>query len=180
MTESEIWKDVVGFEGFYKVSNKGNVHSVSRKNALGKNREGRMLKPIYDKDGYIRVNLCKKGKQKTRLIHRLVLEAFVPNPNGYPEVNHRDEVKTNNHVENLEWCTREYNMNYGTTTIRVGQKLSKKVKAVNVETGEVITFNSATEAMNKGYFDASRACRGIYCTSGHLYKGYRWSYWEEK
>ena len=185
MTESEVWKDVVGFEGFYKVSNEGNVYSVGRKHAQGVKRGGRILKPSYDKDGYLRVNLCKNGKQKTRFIHRLVAGAFVPNPNGYSEINHRDENKVNNYANNLEWCTREHNVNHGTLIERSAQTRSKKVKATNIETNEVITFNSTVEAGRKGYNQGgvAKACRGVYKGragklvggDGRTYKGYRWN-----
>ena len=95
----EIWKDVVGFEG-YKVSNFGNV----------KGKYGRILKPAKDKKtGYYLVCLHKDKKPHTKTVHRLVAKAFIENPNEYPQVNHRDCVKTNNHVDNLEWCTREEN-----------------------------------------------------------------------
>ena len=184
MTESEVWRDVVGFEGLYKVSNKGNVYSVRRRNSRGIRCGGRTLKPIYDKDGYLKVGLRKNGIKKSKLIHRLVAEAFIPNPNNFSEVNHLDEVKDNNGLSNLEWCTRKHNMNHGTRTERFARSKSKKVKAVNVETGEVITFNSVKEARNKGYYNISEACRGIYKTNkgnlmggdGRTYRGHRWSY----
>ena len=185
MSKDEIWKDVVGFEGFYKVSNKGNVRSVARIDSAGRKRRGITLKPANTKDGYFQVILCKNGATKSRLVHRLVLEAFVPNPNNYPEVNHRNEIKTNNYVENLEWCTREYNMNFGTATKRIGQTLSKKVKAINVKTGEIVTFGSTMEAKSKGYSNGkvSEASRGVYkdkkgnlIGDGHTYKGHKWSY----
>ena len=188
MTESEIWKDVVGYDGRYQVSDKGNVRSVARKDSIGRKCGGRMLKPTYDKDGYLRVNLCKNGKQKTRFIHRLVAGAFIPNPNGYSEINHRDENKVNNYANNLEWCTREHNVNHGTLIERSAQARSKKVKATNIETNEVITFNSTVEAGRKGYDQGgvTKACRGVYKGragklvggDGRTYKGYRWSYEE--
>ena len=177
MTESEVWKDVVGFEGLYKISNKGNVYSVERISSQGNKCGGRTLKPIYDNYGYLVVTLHKNGKQKVKKIHRLVTEAFIPNPNNYPDVNHRDEEKDNNELSNLEWCDKGYNNNHGTRNRRIGQKKSKKVRAVNVETGEIITFSSATETRNKGFSigAVSTACRGIYC-GGNLYRGHRWSY----
>ena len=188
MTESEVWKDVAGYEGVYQVSNKGNVRSVARKDSIGRKCGGRMLKPGYDKDGYLRVNIYKNGKQKTRFIHRLVAGAFVPNPNGYSEINHRDENKVNNYANNLEWCTREYNNNHGTRSERSSQARSKKVKAINIETNEVITFNSTVEAGCKGYDQGgvAKACRGVYKGragklvggDGRTYKGYRWFYEE--
>ena len=188
MTESEVWKDVVGYEGLYKVSNKGNVFSVERLNLRGRKIGGRILKPRYDKDGYVKVALYKNGMVKHKRLHRLVAEAFIPNPNNFPQVNHLDEVKDNNNVNNLEWCTREYNVNYGTAIERATQTQSKRVKAVNVKTGEVLTFTSTVEAGNKGYnrVTVSLACRGVYKNAngnliggdGHTYRGYRWSYIE--
>ena len=184
MTESEIWKDVAEYEGVYQVSDKGNVRSLARVDSLGRECRGRVLKQGYSSGGYPQVNLYKNGKRKSRLIHRLVVGAFIPNPESLPQVNHIDEDKDNNNLENLEWCDSKYNVNYGTRTERV----SKKVRAVNVETGEVITFNSTQEAGRKGYSSGgvSTACLGTYTAStgklvggdGHLYKGYRWEYYE--
>ena len=182
MTESEVWKDVVGFEGYYKVSNKGNVRSVVRKDSIGRKRGGRKRKHFCREGGYPEINLYKDGLRKQKLIHRLVAEAFIPNPKSFLEVNHRDENKKNNCVENLEWCDARYNNNYGTRIERV----SKKVRAINIKTGEVITFNSAQEAGRKGYSNGgvSAACRGVYKSpngklvggDGHTYKGHKWSY----
>ena len=180
MTESEVWKDIVGFEGFYKVSNKGNVYSVERRDSRGNICEGRVLKPGYTSCGYLQVGLSKNGKSKTRTVHRLVAETFLPNPNDLPQVNHRDEDKDNNNVENLEWCDTKYNINYGTGSERAAQTRFKKVKATNIKTGEVLTFNSAKEAKKKGYPGVVVACRGVYHTSGHLYKGFIWQYYEEE
>ena len=186
MPENEVWKDIVGYEGFYQVSNKGNIYSVERLNSRGNRCGGRMLKPRCDKSGYLKVVLCKNGIMKSKTIHRLVAEAFIPNPNGLPQVNHIDEVKDNNNVDNLEWCTNKHNANHGTRNERMAQSLSKKVKAVNIETGEVLTFNSGVEAIREGYSggNVSAACRGVYRhdrgnligADGHIYKGYRWSY----
>lgn len=179
MTESEIWKDVVGYEGRYQVSNKGNVYSVGRIDVLGRKQGGLMLTLRLSIHGYPIADLYKNGKLKTKSVHRLVAETFLPNPNGLPQVNHRDEDKDNNNVENLEWCDSKYNINYGTRSERSAQTRSKKVRAVNTKTGEVLTFNSAKEAEKEGYYNVSAPCRGIYCTSGHLYKGHKWSYEEE-
>ena len=187
MTKSEIWKDVAGYEGFYQVSNKGNVRSVDRRDLRGHRRGGRILKPTYDKDGYLRVTLCKNGKHKTKKVHRLVAESFIPNPESLSHINHMDEVKDNNESSNLEWCTHRYNMNYGTLIERTAQANSKKVKAINVKTGEVLIFNSVKEAGSEGYGkgEVSKASRGIYKNGrngnlmggdGRTYKGFRWSY----
>ena len=185
MSDSEVWKDMVGYEGLYKVSDKGNIYSVERKDSRGQKCGGRMLKPRYDKDGYLIVTLYKNGAEKKKRVHRLVTEVFIPNPNGLPQVNHKDEIKDNNNVENLEWCTSAYNVNLGTRNERV----SKKVRAINVETGEVLTFNSTAEAGRKGFNSGavSSASRGAYKDSktkeligdGHTYRGHRWYYIKE-
>ena len=186
MSEGEVWRDVKSFEGLYEVSNKGNVRSVDRINHIGRRYSGRTLRPGYSANGYLQVQLCENGIRKNKYIHRLVAEAFIPNPNNFPEVNHMDEVKDNNDVRNLEWCTSEYNNNYGTRI----ERISKKVRAINVETGEVVVFNSTEEAGRKGYAQSgvAAACKGVYKDSrtgkliggdGHTYRGYRWSYIEE-
>ena len=103
----EEWKNVIGYEGLYEVSNKGNVRNV-RRNTL--------LKLSKTNDGYIQVHLYKNGIRTGFKVHRLVAQAFIPNPDNLPEVNHKDEDKTNNNVTNLEWCTAKYNVNYGHRT----------------------------------------------------------------
>ena len=118
MKEREIWRDVVGFEGLYKVSNLGNVKSLNY-NRTGKEK---LMKPQTDGHGYLQVMLYKDGKYKIKKIHRLVAEAFIPNPDNLPCVNHKDENKTNNKEFNLEFCTYEYNNNYGTRKIKVELK----------------------------------------------------------
>ena len=189
MTNSETWKDVVGFEGLYKVSNKGNIYSVERRDSRGNRCGGRILKTKYGGKGYRQVNMYKNGKSKTTFVHRIVADAFIPNPENLPQVNHIDEDKDNNNVKNLEWCTHKHNMNHGTLKERTAQALSKKVKATNIKTGEFLTFNSAKEAEREGYGSGavSMACRGVYKTSagklvgdGRTYKGFRWSYEDEE
>ena len=112
--EKENWKEIKEFGGNYSVSSEGRVRS----NGLlkGKNSKIRILKTEMSKKGYLRVGLVKDGKQKKYLVHRLVAIAFLDNPNNLPEVNHRNEIKTDNRVENLEWMSRRDNMNYGDRT----------------------------------------------------------------
>ena len=186
MNESEIWKDVAGYEGFYQVSNKGNVRSVARKDSIGRKCGGRVRKPMYHRHGYLQVDMYKNGKVKRKYIHRLVAESFIPNPKGFLEINHKDESKSNNESSNLEWCTRGYNINYGTQIERAAQANSKKVKATNIETNEVVTFDSTAEAGRKGYDQGgvAKACKGIYKSKsgtliggdGRTYKGFKWYY----
>lgn len=112
--EKEIWKEIEEFGGNYSVSSEGRVRS----NGLlkGKNSKVRILKTEMSKKGYLRVGLVKDGKQKKYLVHRLVAIAFLDNPNNLPDVNHKNECKTDNRLINLEWMSRRDNMNYGDRT----------------------------------------------------------------
>lgn len=113
----EIWKDIEGYEGLYQISNTGKVKSLKRKYKTKKCDE--IIKsPSLASRGYFRLPLCKEGKVKYFYIHRLVAQAFIPNPENLPQVNHKDENKLNNNVTNLEWCTHTYNMNYGNINIK--------------------------------------------------------------
>lgn len=114
----EEWRSIEGYEGLYEVSNTGQVRSLDRyvKTCYEayKLHKGKILSPAKDKNGYLKVHLCYNGKHNIIRVHRLVAQAFLPNPDNLPEVNHKDEDKTNNNVDNLEWCDRKYNNNYGT------------------------------------------------------------------
>ena len=107
---SEEWRDIQGYEGLYQVSNLGNIKSLFRYKKI--------LKKSPVSSGYLSVELWKDKKNRRHLIHRLVAKAFIPNPEQLPQINHKDEDKTNNQVDNLEWCTAKYNMNYGTGNSR--------------------------------------------------------------
>lgn len=119
----EIWKDIKGYEGFYQVSNLGRVKSLERVTINNRIVHERILKLKRDRSGYKRCCLCKDRNRKFFGVHRLVAEAFIPNVNNYPVVNHKDEVKDNNIVDNLEWCTIKYNSNYGTSPKRISEKM---------------------------------------------------------
>lgn len=112
--KEEIWKDIQGHNGLYQVSNLGRIRSFFYNNV-------RILKQSNTKDGYKKISLQKDRKWKVYLVHRLVAQAFIPNPNNLPQVNHKDEDKTNNCVDNLEFCSHEYNMNYGTRNERMSK-----------------------------------------------------------
>ena len=112
----EKFKDIDNYEGLYQISNYGRVFSV---------KSNKFLKPFKNQDNYLQVQLYKDGKSKLYLVHRLVAQAFLPNPLHLPEVNHKSEIKTENFVENLEWCDRSYNCNYGTRTQRAVRKTSQ-------------------------------------------------------
>lgn len=122
--EGEKWKEINGYEGLYQVSNLGRIKSLTKTVTCGKGTtiiEEKILK-FRNCDGYNRVHLMKDKKETNIYVHRLVAQAFIPNNNNYPIVNHKDEDKTNNKVENLEWCTYKYNVNYGTANKRRGEK----------------------------------------------------------
>lgn len=171
----ETWKEIAGYEGLYEVSDQGRVKSLK----YGKER---ILKPIREHGGYLRVNLCKEGKVKHTLVHRIVADTFIPNPNNLETVNHKDEVKTNNAVSNLEWMSVKDNNNYGTHNKRVSEaninhpSRSKQVQMFDKQTGELLaTFPSTGEAARvTGIKRASisHCCTGIYKSAG----GYIWRY----
>lgn len=126
----EIWKDIPDYEGLYQASNFGRVRSVDRyiKQYNGYNYstriyKGRILKCNIGNSGYLKVILQKKGKRRTYNVHRLVANTFILNPNNYPQINHKDENKLNNNINNLEWCTSTYNINFGNRNIKVSNKL---------------------------------------------------------
>ena len=159
---------VVGYEGLYEVDSLGNVYSVKRTTT-----KGGKLKPQLSK-GYCRVALSKNGVAKRYFVHRLVAKAFIPNPFDLPQVNHKDERKTNNRVENLEWCTAKYNTNYADANEKRSITLGKKVLQIlnGIIEGE---YNSTREAARQtGYLQPriSDCCRGILKT----YKGFIWRY----
>lgn len=162
-TINEEWKRIKSHP-HYLISNKGNVYS-EYKNGL--------LKQMKDAYGYSQVNLNRHAKK----VHRLVAEAFLPNPNKLPEVNHKDENKSNNCVDNLEWCSSEYNMNYGDIKKRSAdsQKLHNtwKIYQYDLSGNLVKVWNSAREADRNGFNRRSiyRCCDG----KTKSFKGYLWS-----
>ena len=113
MTE-EIWKDIPGYEGLYKVSSLGNVMSFQTEGLFGKGNAGRLMAQHPDKCGYMYVELRNKHKKRQKIsVHRLVAITFIPNPDNLPQVNHKDEIRDHNNVDNLEWCSVLYNQRYG-------------------------------------------------------------------
>lgn len=125
-----VRKPVVGYEGYYEVDQFGRVFSLDRVISVDDNGRkydkplsGKQMKQSMHDKGYKTVSLTRDGKTKMRFVHRLVAEAFIPNPGNLPMVNHKDEDKTNNFIENLEWCTNEYNLTYGTARQRQAKKI---------------------------------------------------------
>ena len=120
MYEKEVWKDIEGFKGYYQISNKGRVKRLPYEydmyyGGVAK-KPGGVLKERLGTNGYPMACLCMEGKDYYRIVHRLVAQAFIPNPENKPEVNHKDGVKTNNNVENLEWVTRQENIDHAIRT----------------------------------------------------------------
>lgn len=129
--ENEIWKDVVGYEGLYQVSNLGRVRSLERtcasKNSALRKVPSYILKPSFG-GGYLYYNLTKNATCRRVLAHRIVATAFIPNPNGFQIINHIDEDKKNNNALNLEWCNHKYNNDYGNRKKLVAETHKKNKK----------------------------------------------------
>lgn len=189
-----IWKDIFGFEGLYKISDCGQVKSLSY---YGGKRQ-KILKLRPDKNGYLIVGLWKNRKRYTMKVHRIVAQTFIPNPDNFPQVNHKDGNPANNHVDNLEWCTAKYNCNYGEHSIKAAKaQLGKKhtmehimkirenspnrkpVVMVEKESMKVLAeFPSSCEAarqINGTATNITQACKKPHRT----YRGYYWRYKSE-
>ena len=196
--KEEIWKDIEGYEGLYQVSNMGRVKSLERTVRCGRGYKiipERIRKARKNNYGYLQLNLYKDGKIKSYKIHRLVAQAFLENPDNLPEVNHIDENKQNNYVENLEWCSKSYNMTYNGRAKKVGKKLrgrkqseehikkvaekltnnpklSKPVIGINKISGLIVEFPSTHEAERQTgiYHGNIIAClKGKYHSAGNHY-----------
>lgn len=120
MTREEVWKPIIGYEGLYEVSSKGRVRSLPFKHSRCK-----ILKLVPKKKGYLFLTLSKNGVQKPHSVHRLVAMAFIPNPENKPTVNHKNEIRTDNRVENLEWATYYEQNHYGTHLQKVKRSLKR-------------------------------------------------------
>lgn len=184
----EIWKPIDGYSN-YCVSNKGRVKSLGN----NRSRKEKILKPHTTKAGYLMVQLWKDGKGKDFTVHRLVAQAFIPNTEDFPQCNHLDENKTNNCVENLEWCTAKFNHNYGTrnermaaalkgrkrpeeTVKKISAALSKPVLQIDPLNDKIIKeWKSATEVKRTLGFNnrhISECCNGKLKSCG----GFKWRF----
>lgn len=163
----EEWRDIVGYEGLYQVSNLGRVKS------LWFNKE-RIMKPAINSAGYYSLVLHNHGIKTSHLVHRLVAKAFLPNNYNYPIINHIDENKINNITINLEWCDVNYNNNHGSRNHKISIALAKKVIGISLDGKSTIIANSACELDSMGFDHSSiaKCCRGI----RKLHKGFTWRY----
>lgn len=144
--EQEIWRDIKGYEGKYQVSNLGNVRSLMYHNAKGIKRIS-LLKPATDGKGYLRCALSKNNILTTFKVHRLVAQAFIPNPNNYPQINHIDGNKKNNKVDNLEWCTNSINQIHAySTNLNQGVRGRGTIVGVTYPNGDYVEFSSLKKA----------------------------------
>ena len=169
----EIWRDIDSYEGLYQISNKGRVKSLK----YGKER---ILRAHDNGDGYLKVQLYKNTARQYRYIHRLVAETFIANQHNLPEINHKDENKKNNRVENLEWMTSKENNNYGTRNERVGDSQSKPIFQYSKSGDFIREWQSAVEVKRVLGIDQgniAHCCRGNpkHTTAG----GFVWKYKEK-
>ena len=149
----EIWKDIKGYEGLYQISNFGYIKSLHYSGGT----KQKIMKFGKDKDGYLQIILTKNKKHKVYKVHRLVAQTFIPNPDNLPQINHRDENKQNNNVNNLEWCSNKYNSNYGTKN----DWNKKKVAQYDLNGNFIKQYRSIIEAskeINKNHSHISQCC----------------------
>lgn len=169
--KKEEWRMIPGYEGLYMVSNLGNVKALN----YARSGKEKLLNPILLKNGYYTVNLSKNNMKKQLYVHRLVAQAFIPNPDNLPCINHKDENPANNCVDNLEWCTYGYNINYGTRNDRHSEKMCMPVGKYSLD-GELIEeYKSAKDAAIKNGLwqgNISKVCNGAISKTG----GFCWRY----
>jgi len=174
----ELFKDVVGYEGSYSVSNMGVVKSlprtIIRKDDVSTKLNGKVLNYNINRKGYLMVKISINANSRYMTVHRLVAIAFIPNPNNHPQVNHIDGVKTNNFVNNLEWCTNEYNMQHAIENGLMNFDSAKlQVSQFSLDGVFIKTFKSirqASEETNTTHSGISMCSRGLY----NYYSGFIW------
>ena len=200
-----MWKSIKGYEGLYEVSDSGEVKSLKRKARVKGNSyrtvNERILKPSVS-NGYKSVVLCKDLTYTKIGVHRLVAEAFIPNPNNYPIINHKDANPSNNNVDNIEWCTYKYNSNYHICKIRQSEYMLQRYKKnpeflqsvrdrldkfhaeiqrpvcqLTLNDELVKIWSSASEAGRSGFISNNISC----CSNGkrHTHRGYKWMFLED-
>ena len=189
----EEWRDIKGYEGLYQVSNMGRVKSLKRTVWCGLNGgcyraiPEKIRKGVDNGQGYLQVQLSKDGKVKQCRINRLVAQAFLPNPDNLPIINHKDENKYNNHMDNLEWCSHSYNNTYNDRAKKAGKKVAEKLRgrkqteehimkkskpvfSVDKDSGLIMWWESAREAgrvLGINQSNIIKCCKGKYHSTGN-------------
>lgn len=174
----ENWKEIKGYEGLYEISDAGNVRSVDRcitySNGVKHNYKGKIIVPVIHRN-YYAVTLHKDNKKRTFKVHRLVAEAFIENPLNLPYVNHKDENKLNNSVSNLEWCTAQYNSNYGNSQLKKSNSCKKPIFQLDLEGNIIKLWNSPSDVENELGISCSSISNFIAGRSKSA-GGYGWRY----
>lgn len=188
-----MFKDVIEYEDEYEISNTGFIRSKDRMcvDSLYRKRfrKGMELRPDIAQNGYYRVTLCKGGHKKQQYLHRLIAIHFIPNPEGMPQINHKDGNKLNNSIDNLEWVTVQENTIHAyknnLINVRSGEnhphygkfgaksKKAKKVLRTNIKTGEEKVYGALIETVNDG-FTKSEVSRS--CNHGGIHKGHKFDF----
>lgn len=181
---NEEWRDVIGYEGLYQVSNLGRVKRlefvVMRKNGRPHTWKTKIVAQ-FPRNGYLRVPIEMNKKKMSKVVHRIVAFAFIPNPCGYKEINHKDENKSNNCIDNLEWCDRSYNCSYGSLRDKMSEyfkgkpKQRTKIYQYDLEGNLIRVWDSMNQIKKNGGFSLScirEVCKGKRKTA----KGYKWSF----
>lgn len=177
LKQQEIWKDIDGYDGLYQISNFGRVMSLPRNGTI---KTYRILSNNSYNNGYQIITLSKNGKRKTHFVHRLVAQAFIPNPEKKLQINHKNEIKNDNRAENLEWCDSKYNINYGTRTEKSAKKHSRAICMFDKNGNYITTYESGIDAFKQtgiSRYHINSCCRKKYGrkTAG----GYVWVYESE-
>lgn len=184
MNMEEIWKTIPGYENLYEVSNLGRIKSLSRTKKASHGSIQKVPEKIRalsygtNGEGYASIVLSKNGKNKTFLVHRLVAQLFIPNPKNFPIVNHKDENKRNDSVDNLEWCDYTYNNTYRDIHIRRDlSNVNRKIIQYDLDMNEIKRWNSLSEACDFYNIQSAniiKCCKGerIHCA------GFKWRYYD--
>lgn len=169
----EIWKNIQNYEGLYQISNLGRVKSFRKSTKYGCQNEF-ILNPTIANNGYAQVTLYNNAKRQKFLVHRLVANAFIPNPDNLPQINHKDENRLNNCANNLEWCTAEYNNAYGTARIRGIDSRSKPIEQLTYDGKLIAVYRSARLASD--ILGIKKTTLTMAINKHHQCNGYYWQY----